>query len=187
MADKPIIGVDVSKGWLDLCISGSEASERIDNTDAAIGAWLDRVGPGLVAFEPTGGYERSLIAAAVERGVPFVRVHPNDIVAFRKSRGIKAKTDRIDARLILAFVVDVLGRRGWRTSIRGDQALGALAARRRQLADAARTPNAAAWRWRQWVPCAPAWTLSSRCCTTALKPSKASLPQRLRPILTAPS
>ena len=133
MSDKAIVGGDVSKGWLDLCVSGSEASERIDNTHDAIGAWLDRVGPGLVAFEPTGGYERSLIAAAAERGLPFVRVHPNDIVAFRKSRGIKAKTDRIDARLILAFVVDVLSRRGWRPLIRGDAALGALAARRRQL------------------------------------------------------
>ena len=136
MSDKVIVGVDVSKGWLDLCVSGSAASERIDNTHDAIGAWLDRVGPGLVAFEPTGGYERRLIAAAAERGLPFVRVHPNDIVAFRKSRGIKAKTDRIDARLILAFVVDVLSRRGWHTRILGDAALGALAARRRQLADA---------------------------------------------------
>ena len=76
--------------------------ERIANTREAVAAWLERVAPGLIACEPTGGYERTLIAAARERGIPFVRVHPNDVVAFRKSRGIKAKTDAIDARLILA-------------------------------------------------------------------------------------
>ena len=30
MSDKAIVGVDVSKGWLDLCVGGSEASERIE-------------------------------------------------------------------------------------------------------------------------------------------------------------
>ena len=99
-------------------------------------AWLERVAPGLIACEPTGGYERTLIAAAREREIPFVRVHPNGVVAFRKSRGIKAKTDAIDARLILAFVCDRLARAELRTSLIGDERLRALAARRRQLVDA---------------------------------------------------
>jgi len=61
MADKPVVGVDVAKGWLDMCVSG--ACERIDNTAAAVLSWLDRVRPGLVACEPTGGYERVLLDA----------------------------------------------------------------------------------------------------------------------------
>jgi len=136
MTDKPIAGVDVSKGWLDLCISGSPAMTRINNTGAAIGAWLDGVAPGLVAFEPTGGYERPLAAALRQRGILFVRVHPNDLIAFRKSRGIKAKTDRIDAQLILAFVCEELRRRGLQSTILGNEHLRELAARRRQLVDA---------------------------------------------------
>src|SRR6266852_3541553 len=112
MADKLIVGIDISKDWLDLCASNAAGVERIANTPEVVAAWLERVGAGLIAFEPTGGYERTLIAAARERGIAFVRVHPNDVIAFRKSRGIKAKTDAIDARL------------------------RALAARRRQLADA---------------------------------------------------
>jgi hypothetical protein len=56
MRDKPVVGVDVSKEWLDLCCQGT--SERIANTQSAIAAWLDRVRPVLVAVEPTGGYER---------------------------------------------------------------------------------------------------------------------------------
>ena len=106
------------------------------NTRQAVAAWLERVAPGLIACEPTGGYERTLIAAARERAIPFVRVHPNDVVAFRKSRGIKAKTDAIDARLIAAFVCDKLARAELRTSLIGDERLRALAARRRQLVDA---------------------------------------------------
>lgn len=136
MSDKPIAGVDVSKGWLDVCVGGSSMPVRIDNTSEAIGAWLDSAGPGLVAFEPTGGYERVLIAALRQRGILFVRVHPNDLVAFRKSRGIKAKTDRIDARLILAFVCDELHRRGLHSTAVGNERLRELAARRRQLIDA---------------------------------------------------
>lgn len=136
MADKPVVGIDVSKDWLDLCASNAAGVERIANTREGVAAWLKRVDPGLIAFEPTGGWERILIAAARERGIPFVRVHPNDVIAFRKSRGIKAKTDAIDARLILAFVCDRLARRDLRASLIGDDRLSALAARRRQLVDA---------------------------------------------------
>jgi transposase len=129
--DKSIVGVDVSKDWLDLC--WQEGLERIANAGEAIAAWLDRVGPGLVACEPTGGYERVLLTALRERGIPFVRVHPNQLVAFRNSRGIRAKTDLIDARLILAFLSDRLARRELRPSILGPDGLRDLAARRRQL------------------------------------------------------
>src|SRR6266404_3401794 len=139
MVDKLIVGIDVSKDWLDLCASNAAGVERIANTRQAVAAWLERVAPGLIACEPTGGYERTLIAAARERGIPFVRVHPNDVVAFRKSRGIKAKTDAIDARLILAFVCDKLARAELPTSLIGDERLRALAARRRQLVDALQT------------------------------------------------
>src|SRR5438132_5791227 len=131
MADKLIVGIDVSKDWLDLCASNAAGVERIANMRQAVAAWLERVAPELIACEPTGGYERTLIAAARERAIPFVRVHPNDVVAFRKSRGIKAKTDAIDARLIAAFVCDKLARAELRTSLIGDERLRALAAARR--------------------------------------------------------
>ena len=135
MEDKIIVGVDVAKDWLDIAIAGEATTERIDNTTEAIGAWLDRAPPAWVAFEPTGGYERALRQGLRERGILFTRVHPNEIIAFRKSRGIKAKTDRIDARLIAAFAGEELSRRGIRPCILGDDVLRELAARRRQLVD----------------------------------------------------
>jgi len=138
MADKLIVGVDVSKGWLDACIAGPGPSrvERLSNDREAIGAWLDRIEPAVVAFEPTGGYERVLRDCLRERRIFFIRVHPNDVIAFRKSRGIKAKTDRIDAQLIGAFAAEAISRHGVRPDISGNELLRALAARRRQVADA---------------------------------------------------
>lgn len=133
MASKCVVGVDVSKDWLDVAVAGEAGTERIANTAEAVAAWLDRVAPTLTAFEPTGGYERVLRDGLQERGVLFVRVHPNDLIAFRKSRGIKAKTDRIDAHLIATFAAEELARRGVRPTVLGDETLRELAVRRRQL------------------------------------------------------
>jgi transposase len=131
MTDKPVVGVDVSKEWLDLARNGRV--ERIDNSEQAIERWLKEVRPGLVAFEPTGGYERVLQRCLRVRGVLFVRVHPNAVIAYRKSRSIKAKTDRIDALLIGEYAAEVLSRRGLKPSLVGDETLRELAARRRQI------------------------------------------------------
>jgi len=141
MTDKPIVGIDVSKEWLDLAVAGDGKVERIDNTEQAIERWLKRAKPGLVAFEPTGGYERVLQRCLRARGIVFVRVHPNDVIAYRKSRGIKAKTDRIDARLIAEFAAEVSSRRGLKLSIAGDDALREMVSRRRQILQAIQAEN----------------------------------------------
>ena len=136
---KAVVGVDVSKDWLDIARSDGSEVVRIANTQAAIAAWVlaERgTGPSLVAYEPTGGYERDLQSALKAHGVTFVRIHPNELVAFRKSRRIKAKTDRMDARLIALFAAEELLRRGLPITVAGDETLRELAARRRQLVDA---------------------------------------------------
>src|SRR5688572_9299043 len=135
---KAVVGVDVSKDWLDIARADGSEVVRLANTQAAIAAWVlvaREAGLSLVAFEPTGGYERELHAALQAHGIVFVRVHPNQVVAFRKSRRIKAKTDRIDARLIAQFAAEELLRRGLPISIAGDETLRELAVRRRQLVD----------------------------------------------------
>lgn len=131
MTDKAVVGVDVSKEWLDIAREGKV--ERIDNSEQAIERWLRGVRPSLVAFEPTGGYERVLQRCLRVRGILFVRVHPNAVIAYRKSLGIKAKTDKIDALLIGEYAAQVLIRRGLKPSLVGDETLRELAARRRQI------------------------------------------------------
>ena len=136
MTDKLIIGIDVSKGWLDIAVAGQPGLDRVANNMRAIEAWLARLEDvALVAFEPTGGYERALQDALCGHDIRFARVHPNQVIAFRKCRAIKAKTDRLDAHLIAAFAAEELLRRGFRPVTVGNQRLRELAARRRQLVD----------------------------------------------------
>lgn len=133
---KCAVGIDVSKEWLDIAVAGSGTVERIANERSAIEAWLARVQPRrirLVAFEPTGGYERLLRRCLREAKVRFVRVHPNEIVAYRKRRGVKAKTDRIDAGLLADFAAEELCRRGPAPVVETDETLRELVVRRRQL------------------------------------------------------
>jgi transposase len=139
MQDKSFIGFDVSKDWLDIATFTVGPVRRIANTPEAIQAWiasLDVTGVGLVAFESTGGYERILRRCLVEAGIAFARVHPNEIVAFRARRGVKAKTDRIDAALLAAFAALELSQRGLAPLVEGDEVLREMIARRRQLVDA---------------------------------------------------
>jgi transposase len=131
-----LVGVDVSKAWLDVCRSGVGHVERIANTPEAIAAWIARTRPTLAAMEPTGGYERALCWALAEAGVRYVKLHPNTILAFRKARGLRAKTDRIDAMLIAQYLADAKARDGLPTTIPADERLRALAARRKQLVEA---------------------------------------------------
>lgn len=138
MADKGIepavLGFDVSKDWIDVARHGVAGVERIANEPAALADWLAGAGPvTLSAFEPTGGYERALRRALAGAGVPFARVHPNEVAAFRTRRGVKAKTDRIDARLIADFAGVELAGRGLAPLVEGDETLREMTVRRAQL------------------------------------------------------
>jgi transposase len=66
-------------------------------------AYLRNQPDPLVVCEATGGYERPLLEALRKAKIPYRLVSPARIRAFALSEGIKAKTDRIDARLILRF------------------------------------------------------------------------------------
>ena len=138
MQGKVFIGVDVAQNWVDIADTSGKTSRvrRVQNTPGALAAWaatLDRERIGLVAFEPTGGLERPLRAALGAAGLPFARVHPNEVVAFRACRGVKAKTDAIDANLLARFAEQELSQRGLAPAVEQDDELRELVARRRQL------------------------------------------------------
>jgi transposase len=50
-----LVGVDVSKAWIDVCLSGSWHVERVANTPEALAGWVAQARPALVGMEPTGG------------------------------------------------------------------------------------------------------------------------------------
>ncbi len=136
MKNKLFIGADVSKDWIDVAVHGRAGTQRIANTEAVIGAWIGRLEVsqvGLFVFEPTGGYERTLQRCLRDARVMFARVHPNEVVAFRRRRGVKAKTDVMDARLLADFAALELSGRGLAAMIAADEVLAELVSRRRQL------------------------------------------------------
>ena len=108
---KPLfIGVDVSKGWIDIADTQGR-KRRVANEPSAItaafsGDWADCAS---MVCEATGGYERVLMRVARERGLPLRRVHPNRARAFGQATARLAKTDALDAQMLAkfaAFTVD---------------------------------------------------------------------------------
>ena len=135
MDDKSVIGVDIGKCWLDVAREGGVRVERYRNEAAAIAALIRSFDAthDIVVFERCGGYERELEAALAAANVPWAVVHSAQVKAFRQVEGIKAKTDKIDARLLQAYGRDRLDAGKLRLGCVEDVVLDALMARYRQL------------------------------------------------------
>ena len=101
-----IIGIDVSRDWLDIhCLPGGQR-QRLPNTEKGHAELADLAASlkALVCFEATGGQEWRLWAALDAAGIATRQLPPAQIKAFAASRGTRAKTDRIDAELIARFL-----------------------------------------------------------------------------------
>jgi transposase len=57
----------------------------------------------LVVCEATGGYEKELLSLLRQHGIDLNLVNPARVRAFAKSEGLKAKTDPIDAQMLMRF------------------------------------------------------------------------------------
>lgn len=99
------VGIDVSKKKLDVAVCPSGTTHQFANDAEGIAKLVEtiRVAGVLVVLEPTGGYEVDLVCALVEAKVDVAVVNARQIRDFAKSRGILAKTDRIDAHTIAHF------------------------------------------------------------------------------------
>ena len=54
----------------------------------------------LIICEATGGYEQKIVRACHEAKLPIHVAHPNKVRHFAKSKGLLAKTDGIDAKVL---------------------------------------------------------------------------------------
>jgi transposase len=140
------VGIDVSKSWLDVAVA--EASvERFGNDAAghrALVSWLARLdGERVVGLEATGGHECAVIECLVTAGFEVHRLDPFRVRRFAQAHGQLAKNDRIDARVIAAFLAAVPSR-----PVRLDPLVARLDelvdARRRLCDERVRAENAAA-------------------------------------------
>jgi transposase len=97
------IGIDVSKDHLDVHCLGDGRAERFGNNAAGfrkLKAWLPKADTiARVVYEATGPYH-----AAFERyfgsELPLVKVNPLQARRFAQSKGARAKTDAVDARML---------------------------------------------------------------------------------------
>lgn len=101
-----IIGIDVSRDWLDIHRLPDGKRVRLPNKTEGHEhvAKLARELNALVCFEATGGQEWRLWSTLDAAGIETRQLPPAQIKAFAASRGTRAKTDRIDAELIARFM-----------------------------------------------------------------------------------
>jgi transposase len=133
--DAVYVGIDVSKETLDLARSGSPEVTTLPNDAGGIAALvklLEPLRPAVVVVESTGGLERPLLGALLDADLPAALVHPGRVRSFAKGVGVLAKTDRIDAALLVRFARQASPRLAARRTANQDQ-LQALVVCRRQL------------------------------------------------------
>lgn len=131
----PCLGIDVSKGELELAVHGRRRTRRFANDVDGIArlvAGIVEQHPARVTLEATGGYERPLVMALHEARLSVAVVNPRQVRDYAKALGLLAKNDPIDARVIARFGHDVQPRCQEKPDQKRAQR-AELAARRRQL------------------------------------------------------
>lgn len=106
LLESQTLGVDISKGWVDLCLHPAGVRARFDNTTKGIRCllrWLKPVSIEIAVMEATGGLESPLFNALQLTGYAVARINPRWIRDFAKATGQSAKTDHQDARLIALY------------------------------------------------------------------------------------
>jgi transposase len=101
-----VVGIDVCKAWLDVAFGLQGTVQRFDNTPrgrlALVKALAGR-GCSRIVMEATGGYERPVLRCLSELDLPAIRVNPRQVRDFARATGILAKTDALDARVLVRF------------------------------------------------------------------------------------
>jgi len=105
--DATVVGIDVAKDRLDVCVRPSGDSFVVARTGAGIvdlAERLQKLAPRIVAIEATGGFETVVAAGLAAAALPVIVVNPAQVRAFAQALGRRAKTDPIDAAVIAHFV-----------------------------------------------------------------------------------
>lgn len=105
LTESSVVGIDVSKESLDVAF-GLEPVRRFPNLPGGhndLTKALLKSGPARVILEATGGYEHRLLRRLADKGLPVVRVNPGRVRDFARGAGVLAKTDAIDARVLVRY------------------------------------------------------------------------------------
>jgi transposase len=100
------VGIDVAKAKLDLARSDTGEFLSVGNDPAGIGRIVDSLRakpPKTIVVESTGGLQYPLLDALLEANLPVALVNPRNVRHFATGLGILAKSDPIDARVLMEF------------------------------------------------------------------------------------
>jgi transposase len=134
MSESMYVGIDVSKDTLDIGTSTGElwscANREHDYRDL-----IERLSGArveLIVLEASGGYEAAIVASLAAAQLPVIVVNPRQVRDFAKATGRLAKTDRIDAGVLVQFAQKI---RPELRPLKDEQTreLEALLVRRRQI------------------------------------------------------
>lgn len=100
-----ILAVDISKDHLDTDARPTPWRRRLANDRAGIAHIVARARQmrAFVIFEATSVYDRPLMAALEAAGIAFHRANPRRAREFARAAGFLAKTDRIDATMLVEY------------------------------------------------------------------------------------
>ncbi|HKW01041.1 MAG TPA: IS110 family transposase [Vicinamibacterales bacterium] len=132
------LGIDVSKASLEWATTLDPARTATVTNDEAgwaeLAARCQLLQQTLIALEATGGYEIGVATALTVAGWPVAVVNPRQVRDFAKAAGQLAKTDAVDAHVLVLFAARMQPTpRPLVDDLQAD--LIALVTRRRQLVD----------------------------------------------------
>ncbi len=134
MMDQVVVGIDVSKDKLDVCVLPGGELFVVSRNAAGLSELTERLkglSVGVIAIEATGGFETVVAASLASSGLPVAVVNPAQIRHFAQALGKRAKTDAfVIARFAEATKPDVRP-----LDDEATQLLSALITRRRQIID----------------------------------------------------
>ena len=114
MSELVHVGIDVSKQQLDVASSQSRNLNAFANSPDGFQALLKSLPPATqtqVVIESTGVYHFDLLLYLTENNYPVAVVSPGRVRAFAKAMNILAKTDKIDATVLVKFSQRIEGLR----------------------------------------------------------------------------
>jgi len=136
-SDLIVVGIDVAKDKVDLCIRALALRQTCPNTAQGrrkLVAWLRRHQVGKAVMEASGGYEREWRKVLHDAGIEVRIVDPKRVRHFAQSAGRLAKNDTIDAEMI-AWFAETFGETPSQTHDAAQEELAALVKARLALVE----------------------------------------------------
>ena len=98
-------GVDVAQRTLDIALEGAAQARQIDNRLGPIRRWLQSLPEECaIGVESTGNLHQLLVRTAIAAGRTVYVLNARDLAHYARALGRRAKTDRLDAQLILRYL-----------------------------------------------------------------------------------